>query len=129
MARSPKKYDFPPVTRGSDAESNRALKLTRALLAEDRDNYNLWIAYARLERRRGRFDSARDIYSTALNDVRGIAKLEISSCLWSEWAMMEWEKNEHRRCQGVLIALVNGHSTSEQQFIVRRSSPAHIQVI
>lgn len=83
------------------------------MLAEDRANADLWTAYARLERRRGKIESARTIYATFLADTSSDTAEDSHLRMWSEWAFMEWERGEVERCLAILLAFADGRSTSE----------------
>lgn len=66
-----------------------ALKLSQSFLDVDRDSLPRWAAHARLERRRGKADKARQVYQTVLSTVTPQNRLSAGP-LWWDWTEMEW---------------------------------------
>lgn len=64
-----------------------AVGLSKTLLSRHRESLALWNAHAQLEGSRGRRDEARKVYQTTLALNRSHNK---ASCLWWNWAEMEW---------------------------------------
>lgn len=66
----------------------RALKVSKVLVAQVQDSLRHWRAHARLERLRGRIDEARKVYRTVLSATSpGASSI---GQLWWDWAEMEW---------------------------------------
>lgn len=87
--------------------------MCKAELGQDRDNLNLWIIYARLERQKSNLGSARAVYSTVLSNTVTQTSTTETLELWAEWAMMEWSLGEEGRCREVLLRHVDRGATGE----------------
>lgn len=86
--------------------------MCKAELGQDRENLNLWICYARLERQRGNAQSARTVYSAALSSPVAKTSSNETLELWAEWALMELELGEDRY-RDVLLRHVDGGPTGQ----------------
>lgn len=106
------------------ADLCRALRLCKAELGQNRESLGLWIIYARLERQKGNWRSARTVYSNVVDSP--VARSSTHSLtgevieLWAEWAMMEMELDAQDRCREVLLRRVDGGPTGERMRSSRR---------
>jgi hypothetical protein len=80
-----------------------AVKASKAVLSQDRDNLLLWTAYAQLERQRGNIQAARAVYATAVQSGAE-SHQEDRRDLWASWAEMELDHDESRAMEVVLMA-------------------------
>ncbi|KAG9000242.1 hypothetical protein FRB93_012782 [Tulasnella sp. JGI-2019a] len=67
-----------------------ALKVSRALLSQDRDSLPRWAAHAKLERLRDKIADARKVYETSLSAVSSNSNRPGVERMSWEWAEMEW---------------------------------------
>ncbi|GAA5826903.1 hypothetical protein JCM11251_002152 [Rhodosporidiobolus azoricus] len=89
-----------------------AVKLAKQVLRDHRSDLVLWDGYARIERQRGKFVEARQVYCTALSMYRSFAPEDQidGPLLWRAWAEMEWEEGKPEVALQVLVS-----AASEQQ--------------
>ena len=80
-----------------------AVKASKAVLSQDRDNVLLWTGYAQLERQRGNIQAARVVYATALQSGAESDE-EDRRDLWASWAEMEFEHDESRALDVAIMA-------------------------
>jgi hypothetical protein len=92
-----------PVT---DLFPFRALRLSKSLLSQHRESLAHWNAHAQLELSRGRRDEARKIYQTTLTLNKSNKILKEASCLWWNWAEMEWLAGEDQAALTVILLSV-----------------------
>ena len=83
------------------------------MLSTDRNNLNLWNAYASLEIGRHRYDSARSVFANALSFTRSHTKGgeipdEDELDLLAGWVQMESDLGEHARAIDLLVLGVRG---------------------
>lgn len=74
-------------------------KIAKTLLADDRNNIDLWIDYASiLRKQKNKVHDARQVYMTCLRSVGSPTGPESPAMkLLSEWAMMEWDQGDLAR--------------------------------
>jgi len=80
--------------------------LSKNLLSRHRESLALWNAHAQLEESRGRRDEARKIYQTTLTLNRSHKTLKKASCLWWNWAEMEWLAGDDQSALTVILKSV-----------------------
>lgn len=78
----------------------------RKMLSVDRDNLNLWYAYAALEISRHRYQAARSVFATALTyaKTRRVVPGEYEYDLLAGWVQMESDLGETDRAVDLLLA-------------------------
>lgn len=100
-----KKYVLNSSTHFWNSVSNMiysALKLSQSFLDADRGSLPRWAAHARLERRRGKNDRARQVYNTVLSTVTPHNRLSAGP-LWWDWAELEWLSGNNDAATEVLM--------------------------
>lgn len=80
-----------------------AVKASKVVLSKDRENLLLWAGYAQLERQRGNIAAARVVCATALQSG-GQNDEDDRRDLWASWAEMEYEHDEGRALEVVVMA-------------------------
>jgi predicted Zn-dependent protease len=86
-----------------------AIKSTKELLAQEPENISLWAGYARLERKRGKIQSARAVYAAILANHTQVSTSKESPALamWADWAKMEWADGDQDRCIELLVSFAD----------------------
>lgn len=82
-----------------------AIEAGKTILSKDRDNLVLWDGYAWLERQKGNIAAARMVYATAMQAASTSDdpnRVEDRRELWASWAEMEFEHDE-KRCLDVVL--------------------------
>ncbi|KAF9022470.1 hypothetical protein BDZ89DRAFT_1102857 [Hymenopellis radicata] len=88
-----------------------ALKLSRTYLASARDSLPLWAAHARMERRRGKLDEARKIYTTVLSSNPPVNQPWVGR-LWWDWTETEWLAKQSQAATLVIMKAAGAEGTS-----------------
>ncbi|KAJ4485987.1 NRDE-2, necessary for RNA interference-domain-containing protein [Lentinula aciculospora] len=96
-------WDILSVTFETASSVKSALKLSRSFLATARDSLPRWAVHAQLERIRGRLDDARKVYQTILIASAEPVPRSDESCLWWEWAEMEWLAGQEEPALSVIL--------------------------
>jgi hypothetical protein len=91
-----------------------ATKSTKELLAQEPENISLWAGYARLERKRGKIQSARAVYAAILANHTQVSTSKESPALamWADWAKMEWVNGDQDRCTELLVSFADSRISS-----------------
>ncbi|PBL01212.1 hypothetical protein ARMGADRAFT_1007241 [Armillaria gallica] len=101
-------YEWDLITLAFEAASSvkSALKISRSFLSTARNSLPHWAGHARLERKRGRLDEARKVYTTVL--VSSPVSLDQPWCgrLWWDWAEMEWLDQKSDAAMSVILKAV-----------------------
>lgn len=102
-------YEWDLLTLGFEAASSvkSALKISRSFLSTARDSLPHWSAHARLERKRGRFDEARKVYTAVLLSSPVSLDRPWSGRLWWDWAEMEWLDQKSDAVMSVIFKAVD----------------------
>ena len=92
---------------------NRAIKISKAVLASYPDSLRLWSAHAFLQRMRHKPDAASKVYETCLiskptssfmsSDQRASERAR----MWLSWAEMQWIRGAHTSSARILCAAVD----------------------
>ena len=97
-----------------------ALKLSRSILSKNENSLELWIAHARLERIRGRYDDACKIYDTVA--CSGLEVLHLAT-VWWDYAELEWLTQASPRALDIIhTAAGNRGATGDRKSTRLKSS-------
>ncbi|PWN53020.1 hypothetical protein IE53DRAFT_224556 [Violaceomyces palustris] len=82
-----------------------AIKLAKKILSDDRQNLVLWNAYAELEKKAGKVESARTVYLTTLESLSGLGEngIKEAPAIWAALSELEWKQGRPDQALGVLM--------------------------